>query len=180
MTKKLKKGDKRLGNQFWKIRSKHGRETLFGSPQNLETAAYEYFEWADNTPLKKEEKEQVDGNIKKKKTQILVRPYSLRGLCLYLGCSHGYFHNFKSKIPKNEEDRTEIQKDYMEIIERIEDIIYTQKRDGAVMGLFKENIIARELGLKEHTENKETSISYNVDINKDEAREISDALEEEC
>ena len=31
-------------NQFWKLRSKHGRDTLFSSPELLWSAAYEYFD----------------------------------------------------------------------------------------------------------------------------------------
>ena len=32
-----------LGNQFWKARSSHGRNPIFVSPDDLWTAASEYF-----------------------------------------------------------------------------------------------------------------------------------------
>jgi hypothetical protein len=39
------------GNQFWKLRSKHGRDTLFESPEKMWEAACEYFQWCDDNPL---------------------------------------------------------------------------------------------------------------------------------
>ncbi|WP_347174524.1 hypothetical protein [Parabacteroides goldsteinii] len=37
-------------NQFWKLRSKHGRDILFSSPEFLWSAACEYFDWCDENP----------------------------------------------------------------------------------------------------------------------------------
>ena len=37
-------------NQFWKLRSKHGRDTLFSSPELLWSVAYEYFDCCDENP----------------------------------------------------------------------------------------------------------------------------------
>ena len=37
-------------NQFWKLRNKHGRDTLFSSPELLWSAACEYFDWCDENP----------------------------------------------------------------------------------------------------------------------------------
>ena len=36
--------DKRIGNQFWKARAKHGRSKIFSSPNQLWKAAIEYFD----------------------------------------------------------------------------------------------------------------------------------------
>ena len=38
-------------NQFWKQRSKHGRDMLFASPTLLWEAACEYFEWCEDNPI---------------------------------------------------------------------------------------------------------------------------------
>lgn len=35
------------GNQFWMLRSKHGRDKLFATPEALWEAACEYFQWCD-------------------------------------------------------------------------------------------------------------------------------------
>lgn len=42
-------------NQFWKLRSRHGRKRLFASAKLLWEAAEEYFAWADKTPWHKTE-----------------------------------------------------------------------------------------------------------------------------
>lgn len=43
------------GNQFWKLRSKHGRDRLFETPDLLWEAATEYFNWVDAHPWYKVE-----------------------------------------------------------------------------------------------------------------------------
>jgi hypothetical protein len=35
------------GNEFWKLRSKHGRDKLFATPELFWQAALEYFQWND-------------------------------------------------------------------------------------------------------------------------------------
>ncbi len=38
-------------NKFWMLRSRHGRDTLFASPELLWEAATEYFTWCEKNPL---------------------------------------------------------------------------------------------------------------------------------
>ncbi len=40
-----------LGNQFWKLRSKHGRDKIFADPETMWEAACDYFQWCVDTPL---------------------------------------------------------------------------------------------------------------------------------
>lgn len=121
-----KKDDKRIGNQFWKLRSKHGRDKLFATSKLMWDAACEYFQWCDDNKW--------DGKK--------IRPYTLTALCLYLDCNTQYFGEFKKNLPEDEED-------FSVVIKRIEDIIYNQKFEGASVGDFNHNIIARDLGLKD-------------------------------
>jgi len=140
------------GNTFWQLRSKHGRDKLFSSPEDLWEAACEYFEWCDDNPWIKNEaikSGDMAGVIMKIPTQ---RPYTLTGLCLYLDCNAAYFRTFKAQA-------TEKDKDFNTVIERIEDTIYTQKFEGATVGAFNANIISRDLGLidkKDHTTDGES------------------------
>ena len=39
-------------NDFWKFRSKHGRDKLFESPELLWEEACKYFQWIKDNPLK--------------------------------------------------------------------------------------------------------------------------------
>lgn len=132
------------GNQFWKLRSKHGRDKLFASPELLWEAACEYFEWCQNNPLYETKAFAFQGEITTKELP-LMRAMTLSQLCFYLGCSESYFRSFKSTL--KEED-----KDFLTVIIEIETIIYNQKFQGAAAKLLDANIIARDLGLKDHSD----------------------------
>lgn len=139
------------GNQFWKLRAKHGRDKLFATSDLLWDTACEYFQWCDENPLKEEKAFAYQGEITK--TDLYkMRAYTLGGLCLYLDCSENYFRNFE----KNNKD----SKDFMAVITRIEKTIYNQKFTGAAADLLNANIIAQDLGLRNITEN----INKNTEI----------------
>lgn len=134
------------GNQFWKLRSKHGRDKLFATPELLWEEACNYFEWCDKTPIKTDEVIKsgiLAGTLIKVPKK---RPYTIQGLCIYLGVHSEYFRRFKEE----QKDKTdEISKDFCRVVAHIEEIIYQQKFEGAVVGLFNSNIIARDLGLRD-------------------------------
>ena len=148
-----------VGNQFWRLRSKHGRDRLFATPEQLWEAACEYFEWCDNNPLI-----EVDFRGKDAERVELPKPraYTLQGLTLYLDCNIQYFNEFEESL----KDRTdEYAKDFSAIITRIRQTIHDQKFTGAAAGLFNHNIIARDLGLAdkkatEHSGSIATQIVY--------------------
>lgn len=122
------------GNEFWKLRSKHGRDKLFSTPDLMWEAACEYFQWCERHPLQEEDYRGKDA------TQVILhkmRPFTLHGLCLYLDCSTGYFRTFKLTADK----------DFLAIITRIEETVYNQKFTGAAAGFLNANIISRDLGL---------------------------------
>jgi len=131
-------------NQFWKERSKHGRDLIFSSPTVLWEAACEYFEATDKRKWVK-----VDwvGKDAKKVNRETETPYTISGLCLFLDIDEDTFNNYGTK-PNYE--------DFFGIVSRIKRVIYTHKFEGAVVGAFNANIIARDLGLREKTENVNT------------------------
>jgi hypothetical protein len=129
------------GNQFWKLRNKHGRDALFASPELLWEAACEYFQWCDETPWVMLKETVTDKGINCE-TKPIARPYSKSGLYLYIECSETWLVNFKK----------ECSKDFLRVIEQIEKVIDTQQFEGATVGAFNANIIARTLGLKDRTE----------------------------
>jgi len=140
------------GNKFWQLRSKHGRDKLFASAGLLWAAACEYFQWCDKHPWLKSEQVKVPAKaVKDEETGKYIfppaivelptaRPYTLHGLCNYLDCNTGYFRTFKRQLKDTD-------KDFSAVITRIEETIYQQKFEGAAVGAFNANIIARDLGL---------------------------------
>jgi hypothetical protein len=129
-------------NQFWKLRSKHGRDKLFNTPELLWQAACEYFQWCEDNPIEAyENKGTKNVNLIK-----FHRPFTLKGLCLYCNASDNWFKEFRSGLDKEKD------KDFFAVIHKIEDIVYNQKFEGAAIGIFNANIIARDLGLSEHSD----------------------------
>lgn len=129
------------GNQWWKLRSKHGRDKLFESPELLWEAACEYFKWCDDNPwLAVKSGTNSSGSFHEERPT--ERPYSLAGLFLYIGCSDNWLREFKKVC----------NQDFLRVIEQIELTIQKQQWEGATVGAFKENIIARTLGLQDKTD----------------------------
>jgi hypothetical protein len=135
------------GNKFYLNRSKHGRDKLFKTPKLLWEAAVEYFTWCDENPLKESKLVTYEGQSIIEELP-LRRPYTLEGLCLYLGANTAYFRQFKKAL-RIKVEKEQIDKDFSTVIRTIEDTIRAQKFEGAAVGHFNANIIARDLGLKD-------------------------------
>lgn len=129
-----------VGNQFWKMRTKHGRDKLFETADLLWQAACEYFQWCDENPWFKNEAVKAGDHFGEHVQVPIARPYTLQGMCIYLDCNTAYLRQFKASLGKEPSD-------FSTIISKIEEIIYTQKFEGAAVGAFNANIIARDLGL---------------------------------
>lgn len=151
------------GNQFWKQRSKHGRNRIFTDPEVLWQEAVRYFNWRSKTPFYKVEQKrgnvilpssaqltegQLSEMIQGKVYLEQMQPFTIHSLCLFLGVNTKYFNDFESSLDKLDPALAE---SFSEVITRIKDTIYDQKFSGAAAGFFQHNIIARDLGLKENT-----------------------------
>lgn len=150
-----------IGNRFWELRSKHGRDKLFESPDLMWEAACEYFKWVEDNPFIETKPMSVSvGNNQGSSVEMveipIKRPFTIQGLCLYLSCSTAYFRAFKSQDRDKKED-------FITVIEKIEETIYNQKFSGAASGFFNANIIARDLGLSDKMDQK-TNLSGSIDI----------------
>lgn len=134
------------GNQFWKARTKHGRDKIFASAELLWEACAEYFEWVEENPLYEAKAFSFQGeswieSIPK------MRAMTQSGLCLFLGIDGSTWHNWK-----NGDD-----KDFINVITQAEEVIRTQKFSGAAADLLNANIIARDLGLSDKSAHEHTS-----------------------
>lgn len=137
------------GNQFWKLRSRHGRKKLFATPELFWEASCEYFAWIDAHPWTRNEVIK-GGDLAGQIVKIEIdRPYTLTGLCLYLDCSTEWLRHF--------EDNNKESKDFMPMITRVREIIYTQKFEGAAVGAFSATIISKDLGLVDRQDVTQTT-----------------------
>jgi len=130
-----------IGNEAWKARTKHGRDKLFTTPEILWEACVEYFEWVSKNPLW-ETKSYMYQGVPIQDQIDKPRAMTITGLCIFLDITTKTWGEYKAN------------NDFSYIIGKVEDIIRTQKLEGAAADIFNANIIARELGLadkKEHT-----------------------------
>ena len=137
---------------FWKARSKHGRDKIFKTPECLWDAACGYFEWTENNPLSRAITYQ--GAVTGK--EDLMRPMTVKGLCIHLNVNSKYFNDFNASLDLNKE----IDRDFSEVTTRIREIIDTQKFEGATAGLFNPTIIARDLGLADKQETTNIELTH--------------------
>jgi hypothetical protein len=128
------------GNQFWKLRASHGRELEYKTPDELQAEVIKYFEWCDEHPWYKNEAIKSGENVGEIIKVPTARPYTISGLCIYLGIT---LVTWKAYCER---------KDFFYITRWAEETIRTQKFEGAAVGAFNANIIARDLGLSEKSE----------------------------
>lgn len=132
-----------LENQYWKLRKTDGKPKRFETPETFLTEANKYFEWVKANPwIKKDfiKSGQDAGKIVEIETQ---RPYTIEGLCLFLGINYQTFLNY---------EKDEKYKDYFEAFAYVRGIVDNQHLEGGYVGAFNPMLVARKLKLKEQTE----------------------------
>lgn len=131
------------GNRFWEARSSHGRNPKFESGDQLWSACCEYFQWVEDNPLWEMKPFAYQGEVTQEPV-AKMRAMTLTGLCLFLDISDDTWRNYRDK------------EDLLGVVTRAEKVIYDQKFSGAAADLLNANIIARDLGLAEKKEVKQS------------------------
>ena len=141
MGKKAEPGDKRIGNQFWKFRTKQGPNKIFSDPVVLWEECLNYFQWCEDHPLNEDKVFHTSGEITRT-TVSHMRAMTIKGLCFYLKISYDAWIDYR------------VDKDLSNVIHEAEQVIYDQKFSGAAADMLNANIIARDLGLSEKKEHE--------------------------
>ncbi len=128
-------------NEFWKVRSSHGRNPKFKNNEELWQGAQEYFQWVEDNPLKEDKVFNYQGEIVRTGVSRM-RAMTISGLCVFLDIGTSTYDDYRKK------------EDFSGVIRKIDDIIYTQKFTGAAADMLNANIIARDLGLADKREVK--------------------------
>lgn len=128
-----------IGNRFWEARSSHGRNPAFSSPDQLWAACCEYFEWIEANPLYETKAFSSKDGIQ---TTDLpkMRAMTVSGLCIFLDICPATWQDYRKK------------EGFSPICSRADEIIRTQKFQGAAAELLNPAIIARDLGLADKSE----------------------------
>lgn len=131
------------GNNYWNFVGKHGRNHKY-TPSSLWKEAIQYFEWISQRVWNKNEaikSGDMAGVIIKVPTST---PMSIESFCLFADISYQTFLNYES----NEGT----YKAFFEVTTRIRKTIEAQQFEGATVGAYNQNIIARKLGLADKTD----------------------------
>lgn len=149
------------GNQFWKARTKHGRDKLFASAELLWEACCEYFTWAEENPLTEMKPFAYQGVVIQEPV-AKMRAMTLDGLCLFLDIDDQTWRNWRES------------QDFVGVVTRTERVIRDQKFSGAAADLLNPNIIARDLGLRDNVSTEVSgpgggAVQHNVTMAPDEA-----------
>ncbi len=137
------KGQFLPGNCFWEARSTAGPKPLFENSEDLWIACVEYFQWAHENPLMSVELVKHQGAAKQVEVPKM-RAMTIEGLCIFLDIETKTWRNWRNNS----------ESVLLPVVNRVEEIIRTQKFAGAAADLLNPNIIARDLGLadkKEHS-----------------------------
>lgn len=130
-----------LGNQFWKARTKHGRDKIFKSAELLREACVEYFDWVEANPLWEMKAFAFQGVVTQEPV-AKMRAMTKGGLCLFLGIDQTTWNRWREGDDQ----------DFCRVTHDAEEIIRCQKFSGAAADLLNANIIARDLGLTDKGE----------------------------
>jgi hypothetical protein len=128
-----------VGNRFWEVRSTHGRAPIFKSPDDLWNACVEYFDWVEANPLYADHLVTFQG-MAKHEPVAKMRAMTISGLCIFLDIGVKTWQEYRGR------------EDFAPVTSRVDEIIRTQKFQGAAADLLNPNIIARDLGLVDKSE----------------------------
>lgn len=131
------------GNKYWEFRGKHGRDFRY-TPELLWVEAVKYFEWISQNVWNKKEaikSGELAGTLVDIPTST---PMSIESFCLFADIDRQTFLNYESN--------KEPYLDFFEVTTRIRGIIESNQFEGATVGAYNPNIIARKLGLADKTE----------------------------
>lgn len=134
------------GNQCWKRRETIGRKPKFETAEEMWSACQRYFDWVESNPLYEQKCIGCRGEVVKAQVSKM-RAMTVTGLCIHLGMTFETWSQYRKKP------------DFSEVTKYVEEIIRTQKFEGAAAGLFNANIIARDLGLRETVTNEHSGVA---------------------
>lgn len=132
--------------ELWEIAAKHpiGRPRLYADEGELWAACLDYFEWASTEFIREPRTTFDEGREIVSTVATKVRPFSITGLCVFLGMSE---ETWRSRYRTKEE--------FVGVISQAEQIIKDQKMAGAHVGLFNANLVSREYGLSDNVKVKQ-------------------------
>lgn len=117
------------------------RQKTYATPQEFLTAVAEYFQWCENNPIQDEQVNVWQGQVIRTELNK-TRAFTKTGLASFLGIPASRLEAYRRRDDES----------WTEVVELIEQVIYTQKFENAAAGLLNASIISRDLGLSDRKE----------------------------
>lgn len=121
-------------NEINKINKPPWRPRLIASPYQLLERFVCYAKFIEKNPLQEEKLFTYKNQVVRAKLRK-ARPLTLTGFCTFLGITAQAWRYWRKT-----------REDLSEAVELIENAIFAHKFEGAAAGIFKANILSRELG----------------------------------
>lgn len=137
----------------WEILN-DGKIVISNTPESWWANAVEYFRWSDEHPIINKKTVMTGKEAGKKVCEELIRPYSLRGLCIHCGISEEYIIDIKHNKEKDSL--------YYKVLQRIEYVIHTQNLEHAMVGVFNPILTSKILSLDISDDTEQTAITVNI------------------
>ena len=140
--------------ELWQIAKPFGRPALFKTPEELWQAFIAYVEWSHNNPMTvqstKSQKQGSKNNEKAQYQQTMERPLTLGAFRLHANIRRDWA-TFKAEYSKKR------NKDFCGVLQAIESSIRNQQVQNALVGNYKENLVARLNSISDTVEQKVTA-----------------------
>ena len=134
-----------MAQELWQIAKPYGRPRLFETPEALWDAFIAYVEWSTNNPLTiSDTRSQKKSDIKAEKSQRkqqTERPLTLSAFRLHASIKREWATFKKDYESKGEE--------YCQVLQAIEGTVRNQQVQNALVGNYKENLVARLNGISD-------------------------------
>jgi len=127
-------------NQHWEVIAQ-GLFASIETAKDLWENSLLYFQWCDANPIQKPEFVRSGSDAGTTYYVPIPRPYTIHGLCMHLGITREWLYDVSKQKERN---------DFYFVANRLVEIIYTQKLEYALTGIFSPVVAAKELGLN-HT-----------------------------
>ncbi len=124
--------------KLWEMVNNNIR-VISNTPETLWANACEYFKWCDENPIEFRRTAMAGKYAGVKLDMEEVRPYSIKGLCLYCNVAEDYLKDLRNTKDKSSP--------YYTVVSKILYIIYVQNYEMAVIGVFNPVFTAKVLNM---------------------------------
>ena len=147
------------GNNYWEFRNKHGRDFEY-TPESLLEEAIEYFNYMLGRVWNKKESIK-SGDLAGSLIDVPTStPFSSESFCLFADISMDTFRNYKSNVDP--------YKGFFDVATWAQTVIDSNQLEGATVGAYNPNIIARKLGLVDKSSTDHTTKGESLNYTEEE------------